>query len=65
MAQQKTNVTFKNATIDFEDEEITITETTKDSENTYSLTKILEKFKGIEGITLQIGNAVDLEPIED
>ena len=52
MAKISKSTTFKNAVID--KDAMTITEITKDDEKTYSLTKLLEDWNGVEGISLTI-----------
>lgn len=52
MAKISKSTTFKNAVID--KDTMTITEITKDDEKTYSLTKLLEDWNGVDGISLTI-----------
>ncbi len=66
MAKRKTNISFKNAEIIFEEDgKITITETTKDNTLTYDLIEELKKFKNVEGITLSIGHDVELPTMDE
>lgn len=52
MAKQSKSVSFKNATINFD--EMTILECTKDDEKIFSLEKVLKDWEGIDGISLTI-----------
>lgn len=52
MAKISKSMIFKNAIIDEND--MTITEITKDSTNVYSLQNLLHEWHGIEGISLTI-----------
>lgn len=52
MAKQSKSVSFKNATINFDN--MTILELTKDDEKIFSLEKVLKDWEGIDGISLTI-----------
>lgn len=52
MAKISKSMIFKNAIIDEND--MTITEITKDSTNVYSLQNLLHEWHGIEGVSLTI-----------
>lgn len=52
MAKISKSVSFKNATINLEDN--TITEITKDYEKVYNLSEILDAWNGVENISFSI-----------
>lgn len=52
MAKSTMSEHYANATIDLE--QMTITELTKDSERSYSLRALLERWDGVEGISLRL-----------
>ena len=58
--KKATNYKFTNACITCEDGVFTIEETSKDEVKVYNLTKKLEEFIGVEGISLQISKTEEL-----
>ena len=60
MAVNQRKEAFKNAKINVGDN--TITEVTKDDELVYSLKTFLERWDGVEGVTISIGKNADIEP---
>lgn len=62
MAKITKSTSFSKAVIDME--AMTITEITKDEEKTYSLTKLLEEWNGVEGISLTIKQDDEI-PVEE
>jgi hypothetical protein len=60
MAVTKMSECLKNATIDLDND--TITEVTKDGDLVYSLSKFLERWNKIDGLTINIGKNTDILP---
>lgn len=60
MAVSKISEAFKNAKIDVE--EGVIVEMTKDGDLVYDLKSFLNRWNGIEGVTIQVGKNADIEP---
>lgn len=54
------NETFKNATIDTE--KGVIVEETKEGCLVYNLQNVLDKWNGVEGLTISISKNADIEP---
>lgn len=63
MAQSKSSVTFKNATIDAS--EMTITEVAKEEMKVYNLNDILADWDGKEGVTITIQQTNEIPPVEE
>ena len=60
MATTKMQEAFKNARFNVADN--TITEVTKDDELVYSLKAFLDRWDGVEGVTISIGKNADIAP---
>lgn len=54
MAKESRNLSFSKACITEEDGDFVITETLKDSVNTYNLSEKLREYLNVEGISLKI-----------
>ena len=63
MAKTSKTVSFKNATINFDD--MTITETNKDDFAEYDLEGVLRDWNGISGISLTLKTEDELTPLDE
>lgn len=65
MAKKNTKVSFNKGNITFENGKYIITEFNKDSSFDYDLSRILDSFVGIDGVSLSIGIDDDIPVITE
>ena len=63
MAKESFSISFNNACIDSQN--MIITETTKEDFAEYNLQEVLNKWHGIEGVSLSIKRNTDIKTIDD
>lgn len=65
MAKELHKINFSKATITKDGDRYIITEVSKDDIKDYDLSKILDSYVDIKGISLAIGTDNEIQPIDD